>query len=93
LAQFVPKTINISLSYNNLGFKAWLPDFSLHNIPKGGKIYQNSTKLPNDHKMFKMAVVYSKCPNVPFQDPPKFTQIVIFWFGNIPSGNPDSKAF
>jgi hypothetical protein len=25
----------------------WLPDFSWHNIPKRGKIYQMTTTLPN----------------------------------------------
>jgi hypothetical protein len=26
------------------------------------------------------------------QDPPKFTQIWIFWFENIPSGNPETDT-
>jgi hypothetical protein len=29
-----------------------LPDFSWHNIPKRGKIYQIITPLPNDHKIY-----------------------------------------
>jgi hypothetical protein len=29
--------------------KSGLPDFSGNNIPKRGKIYKNTTKLPNDH--------------------------------------------
>jgi hypothetical protein len=40
-----------------------LPDFSSHNIPKGGKIYQIVTKLFNGHKMYQMAIIYSKRPN------------------------------
>jgi hypothetical protein len=42
-----------------------------------------------------MATKYTKWPNIdqhlPFQDPPKFTQIGIFGFENIPSGNPASQ--
>jgi hypothetical protein len=59
-----------------------LPDFSLHNIPKWGKIYQIATTLPNGHKIYQMAVVYSKWPQkyqpFPFQGLPMFTQIGIF---------------
>jgi hypothetical protein len=32
-----------------LWVKSGLPDFSWHNIPKRGEIYQTSTKLPNGH--------------------------------------------
>jgi hypothetical protein len=39
---------------------AGLPDFSQHNIPKRGKIYQNAAKLPNGHKIYQMAFIYSK---------------------------------
>jgi hypothetical protein len=37
-----------------------LPDFSKHNIPKRGKIYQITTKLPNGYKIYQMAAIYSK---------------------------------
>jgi hypothetical protein len=37
-----------------------LPDFSWHNIPKRGKIYQITTTLPNGHKIYQMTVKYSK---------------------------------
>jgi hypothetical protein len=30
--------------------------------------------------------------NIPLHDPPKFIQIVIFWFENKPSGNPASET-
>jgi hypothetical protein len=40
-----------------------LPDFSCYNIPKRGKIYLNGKKytktgenMPNNHKIYKMAV-------------------------------------
>jgi uncharacterized protein (DUF2336 family) len=36
---------------------AGLPDFSKHNIPKRGKLHQIDTKLPNDRKMFQIAVI------------------------------------
>jgi hypothetical protein len=38
-------------------------------------------------EIYQMAVIYSEWP---FQGPPKFTQIDIFWFENIPSGTPAS---
>jgi hypothetical protein len=40
--------------------KPGLPDLSLLNIPKWGKIYEIATKLPNGHEMYQMAVIYSK---------------------------------
>jgi hypothetical protein len=58
-----------------------LPDFSWYNIPNRWKIYHMATKLPNGSK------IVPKVSNI-FQGPPKFTQIVFFWFENIPSGNP-----
>jgi hypothetical protein len=45
---------------------AGLPDFSRRNIPKLGKMYQIATKSPNGHKMYLMALLYSKWPkNMP----------------------------
>jgi hypothetical protein len=41
-----------------------LPDFSSHNIPKRGKIYQNATKLPIGHKMYQMAVLIPYGPKI-----------------------------
>jgi hypothetical protein len=45
---------------------AGLPDFSSHNVPKRGKTYQTTTKLPNGHKnvpngrnIFQMAQKYT----------------------------------
>jgi hypothetical protein len=67
-----------------------LPDFSRYNIPK-------TEKLPNDHKMYQMVLKYTilrkidktdkKYQHLPLQDLAKFTQIGIFGFENIPSGN------
>jgi hypothetical protein len=39
--------------------------------------------MPNDHKVYQMAVKYTKngqriSHHLPLQDPPKFTQIAIF---------------
>jgi hypothetical protein len=43
-----------------------------------------------------MAVKYTKWTKIyqhlPLQDPKKFTQFGIFWFENIPSGNPDANG-
>jgi hypothetical protein len=39
-----------------------VPDFSFHNKPKQGEIYQIATKLPNGHKIYQMAVLNSKWP-------------------------------
>jgi hypothetical protein len=56
-------------------------------------MYQSNTKLPNDHEIYKMAVIYN--PNgyklyqhFPFYAPPKFTQIGILGLKTITSGNP-----
>jgi hypothetical protein len=61
--------------------------------------YQNRKNISNDHKIYQMATNYAKWPQnrtnghktyqqLPLQGPSKFTQIGIFWFENIPSGNP-----
>jgi hypothetical protein len=56
-----------------------LPDYSWYNKPKRGKIYQSTTNCPkwpqntqNGLKFYQMNTRLS------LQDPPKFTQIVIF---------------
>jgi hypothetical protein len=45
-------------------------------------MYQITIKLPSGHKIYQMAVIYSKWPlntlTFPFKGPPKFTQIGIF---------------
>jgi hypothetical protein len=57
---------------------------------------------PNDHNINPNAIKYTKWPEnrpnghkiyqyLPFQDPPKFTQIVIFGLENKPSGNPGAR--
>jgi hypothetical protein len=38
---------------------AGLPDVSLHNMPKRGKIYQITKTLPNETKIYQMAITYS----------------------------------
>jgi hypothetical protein len=43
------------------------------NIPKGQKY------IPNGHKIYQ---------HLPFEGPPKFTQIWDVWFENKPTGNP-----
>jgi hypothetical protein len=59
-----------------------LPDFSRRNIPKLEKIYHIATKLPNGHKMYQMAVLYSKWTRIyqplSIRRPRKITQIWIF---------------
>jgi hypothetical protein len=37
-----------------------LPDFSLFNIPKRGKIHQVAATLQNGLKIYKMTVIYYK---------------------------------
>jgi hypothetical protein len=70
-----------------------LPDFDCFNIPKRGKIYQITIKIPNGHKIYQMdlcekdqmAVKYTNIchcnalKNLPKKD---------FWFENMLSGNP-----
>jgi hypothetical protein len=69
-----------------------LPDFSGHIIPKRGKVYQTIKKLPNVYEKCKIALKFSSGHTMrqpsPFQGPPKFSQIGIFWLEKIPSGNP-----
>jgi hypothetical protein len=69
--------------FQSLHTNPGLPDFSLHSIPKRGKImcqktinytkwqklYQMAVDRPNGHKIYQ---------HLPLQDPPKFTQIGIF---------------
>jgi hypothetical protein len=62
-------------------------------------IYQNGgkyTKLPNDHKVYPKAVIYSKwTKNIQsFSNlrPSKIYPNWDFWFENKPSGNPASFA-
>jgi hypothetical protein len=50
-----------------------------------GKTYQNGKTVPNDHKLYQMAIMYIDTPNshkiyilFPLQVPPKYTQIGIF---------------
>jgi hypothetical protein len=69
-----------------------LPDSSWHNIPKRGKIYQISTKLLNDLKIYPTGIIYSKwalnTPKFSIVRPSKIYPNWDFWFENIPSGNP-----
>jgi hypothetical protein len=43
--------------------------------------------MANGRKMDQVLIKYTKILCI-LQDPPKFTQIGIFWFENEPSGNP-----
>jgi hypothetical protein len=67
--------------------------FSWNHIPKRWKIYQSTTKWPNDHKINQMAIIYSKLawnihiPTFSNLRPSKIYPKWDFGFGNIPSGN------
>jgi hypothetical protein len=39
------------LDYVTFGSSPGLPDFSWHNLPKRGQIYQITSTLPNGHKI------------------------------------------
>jgi hypothetical protein len=61
-----------------------LPDFSLLNVPKWGRIYHIATKLPNGHKyipngrnVFQITIEYIY-QLFSFQGRPKVSQIWIF---------------
>jgi hypothetical protein len=58
------RCLNTAILWATDWLRTGLPDFSWHNIPKWGKIYQIATKLPNGHKMYQMAVIYSKCQKI-----------------------------
>jgi hypothetical protein len=69
-------------------------------MPKRGKIpiyHQFSTNLPNDHKIYQTAVIYSKWPkNIPtfsISSPSKIYPNWDFGFEKIPSGNPGLGLF
>jgi hypothetical protein len=52
-------------------------------VPKRGKLYQIAKKLPNDHKIYQMDVIYISnghriTQHLSFKVNPKFTQIRIF---------------
>jgi hypothetical protein len=64
-----------------------------------GQYTKTWKNIPNNHKRYQIATKYTKLqsnrPNgsniyqqLPLQVPLKFTQISIFWFENMPSGNP-----
>jgi hypothetical protein len=69
-----------------------------------GATYQSGKNLPNDHKIFEMAVKHTKLSfNVPnghkiyqhclYRGRPKCTQTEIFWYEKgMPSGNPGSDS-
>jgi hypothetical protein len=74
------------------GLEPGLPDFSWYNIPKGGKIYQMTTKytkwplhISNGRKIDQMNI---KCTNI-FQRPSKIYPNWDYWFENKPPGIPD----
>jgi hypothetical protein len=48
-----------------------------------GTRYQNGEIITNENKIYQMATKYFT-----LKDPPKFTQIGIFWLENIPTGTP-----
>jgi hypothetical protein len=61
-----------------------------------GGIYPIATKLPKGHKIYQMAVIYSKWPptilNIFIPRPSKIYPNLDFWFENLPSGNRDLKS-
>jgi hypothetical protein len=63
-------------------------DFSRYNTPKWGKIYQMTTKVPNGHKIYHLAVKMAiKIPTSSFARPSKIYPNWDFGFENTPSGN------
>jgi hypothetical protein len=79
----VEKRIVVELQCQLLPFgsahSTGLPNFSWNNIPKRGKIYQMTTKLPNAHNVYQMGQ-----ESQVLQNTPKFG----FWYVKKPSGNP-----
>jgi hypothetical protein len=72
-----------------------LPDFSWSKIPKGGKIYQITTKytkrgknIPNGHKIFPIDQIVIKYTKIFLARPSKIYPNWDFWCENKPSGNP-----
>jgi hypothetical protein len=89
---------------SNLQLFAGLPDFlgktyqNGKNVPKRekcsktGKMFQNGKSVPqnvpNNHKMYKMAVCMYNIPPSSIARPSKIYPNWYFWFENMPSGNP-----
>jgi hypothetical protein len=73
----------LSLKYVHIATR--VARFSKVQYTKTGKIYQLNTNYSNGHKIYHMAVKYSKWSSntytylrFPFQGPPKYIQIGIF---------------
>jgi hypothetical protein len=66
-----------------------LPDFSWHNIPKRGKLYQITTTLPNGHQVYQIAVKYFKKIYQHFLS--KININWDYWFENKPSAEKKSQ--
>jgi hypothetical protein len=45
-----------------------LPDFSWYNIPKRGEMFQITTKISNEHKLYQMAAKYLDQMSTKFQN-------------------------
>jgi hypothetical protein len=76
--------------------QAWLPDFSLSNVPKWGEYNELPLQMPNcqknkanGHKAHQMVIKDAKnFHSKGFQSVPKLW----VWFENKPSGNPVFKT-
>jgi hypothetical protein len=72
-----------------------LPDFSWHNAPKRGEIYQTTRNLTSYLNIYQIVIMHSKwalnIPTFSIQIPSKIYPNWDFWYENIPSGNPDRR--
>jgi hypothetical protein len=66
--------------------RAGLPDFSWCNIPKRGKIYQNTIKYTKWSQSGH--IIDYMYQHLPLQDPPKIYPNWYFLFENMSSGKP-----
>jgi hypothetical protein len=91
------KLVTIFFSVSSLVFV-----FVIHAIVQGRvarfffvRTYQMAKNIPNGHKLYQMAIIYSKWSlnittfNIP--RPSKIYPKLDFWFENKPSGNPDAR--
>jgi hypothetical protein len=80
------RSVKVGRRPDSVAGPAGLPDISWCNMPKFGKIYQIAIgimHIPNCNRMYQ---------HYPVLGPSKYTKIEIFWFENLPSGNPKAQT-
>jgi hypothetical protein len=94
------KSQHLQITFNQM-HRSRVARFFWCNIPKRGKIYLTTIKyikwlqiLPNGCKILQMDIKYIYLPTFSILRPSNFyPNLDLFWFENIPSGNPAQTLF